>query len=1033
MGSPITRWAQIGGHDARTPAEVPPSAVRPGSRLGIASWVSQNNGVPGVRMWMFGGSTTEGVWGDLWYYEFRSKEEAEAAGRAGGFMGDDLGYWTPVRPAGGEKWPANRTGASTWTIPTLPCDTLAMFGGRNVNYDLARKRAAAAALRGAAAAGRGEDWRRAVQGDDGGYMNDLWLFSTCASASGSGSRWTLVSPTDEATDNDDTGGAARAGDAGGVRGTNRIRLRGNVSAVIGRGWEGVSAGVGAGAGAGAGSATGAGGEPAPREIIPWPTARAGAVTWENHSSGDVFIFGGSSYTGAADGSDDALDELWRFSLDPAVGTAAPGWQLMPNPTSAAPTPAPIAAGGMRGRPGRPAFPVWPPPRSLCRVFLCADGRTWSDPQHNLWLFGGATGDGRLFNDMWRYDGRAWTCEQCAAASAAGASASRPSIDMPGLYEGSFQWPGARVGAAVWRDANGDLLLYGGFGLGHQEPPPLSSLNRYGYLNDMWRFNGSAWAWNGLGSWSNDNTPPTSTWPGARAGMALWSSPDPLMPFTVMYGGANFAPSSLKGSEMIQLDDMWAISALVPPPTPAAADDDSTGPKPKPAPAPEEDDDSGSFSFSPSASVALISSLCAAAFVAGVGYLVVRRRRRRLHRANAAGIERMISKDFEGLGPGAASPLLRSPRHARGSHSRSHSRSTSNSNDRNKPFAALRRGSGRSGGASHSHSHSHSSSEDGGGARQRGWWWRMVPRWAEGDSGGGGGAYGRLRSTSLGGADRTNAAFDETNEEHLAALLGEYGAADLLIPFADVEILRKLAAGGGGNVYLGEMHGVAVVLKEVFSQVVDESYGAAEFWHEAKMLHMLNHPHVVQFLGVTQNGKGDLMLVTEFCARGNFAEVAARREYNPRTQFVKHALQLAKTMRWLHTKDVIHRDLKPQNVLIDANGNLKLCDLGLARVQADQSQGKASVTGGAGSPAYMAPEVMRAPEGSRSKYDGKAADVYSCSMVLVFMWSQAKLYEGMSSFQIISAVSKDGLRPALPRDMPPRLAQLVRCMWDEVPG
>ena len=122
--------------------------------------------------------------------------------------------------------------------------------------------------------------------------------------------------------------------------------------------------------------------------------------------------------------------------------------------------------------------------------------------------------------------------------------------------------------------------------------------------------------------------------------------------------------------------------------------------------------------------------------------------------------------------------------------------------------------------------------------------------------------------NLGSANRSVSSegpLDDTNDMHLSALLGEYGAADLLIPFQEVEIMRKLAAGGGGNVYLGKMSGVAVVLKEVFSQVVDESYGPAEFWHEAKMLHMLNHPHVVQFLGVTQNTKGDLMLQLSYLA------------------------------------------------------------------------------------------------------------------------------------------------------------------------
>ena len=152
-------------------------------------------------------------------------------------------------------------------------------------------------------------------------------------------------------------------------------------------------------------------------------------------------------------------------------------------------------------------------------------------------------------------------------------------------------------------------------------------------------------------------------------------------------------------------------------------------------------------------------------------------------------------------------------------------------------------------------------------------------------------------------------------------------------------------------------------------------------------------------------------------------------------FRTHSLQLAKTMKWLHQKDVIHRDLKPQNVLIDLNGNFKLCDLGLARVQgaAEHGIGKASMTGGGGTPAYMAPEAMRAPENSRASYDGSAADVFSCAMVFFFMWVQEKPYASLSAFQIITAVSKDKLRPEMPRSAPPRLAALICSMWSEEPA
>ena len=128
-----------------------------------------------------------------------------------------------------------------------------------------------------------------------------------------------------------------------------------------------------------------------------------------------------------------------------------------------------------------------------------------------------------------------------------------------------------------------------------------------------------------------------------------------------------------------------------------------------------------------------------------------------------------------------------------------------------------------------------------------------------------------------------------------------------------------------------------------------------------MLHMLNHPHVVQFLGVTQNTKGDLMLLTEFCPQGSFADVIERHEYEPRKQFLRHATQLAKTMRWLHAKDVIHRDLKPGNVLLQTESGVhtpRITDFGFVKVLRGDTDLDLSVTRPGiqlGTPRYMAPE------------------------------------------------------------------------------
>ena len=137
----LTKWTQIGGHDARTPVPVAPSETSPGSRLGIQSWVTYDQG--GTRIWMFGGVATTGVWGDLWYYVFQH--------------GDSKGRWHQVPRPSGSTWPQNRTGASTWTVDSDPCPYLMMFGGTRDQMISS-------------------------------LLDDVWLFNTCNNA------WTQVQP-----------------------------------------------------------------------------------------------------------------------------------------------------------------------------------------------------------------------------------------------------------------------------------------------------------------------------------------------------------------------------------------------------------------------------------------------------------------------------------------------------------------------------------------------------------------------------------------------------------------------------------------------------------------------------------------------------------------------------------------------------------------------------------------------------------------------------------------------------------------------
>ena len=140
----------------------------------------------------------------------------------------------------------------------------------------------------------------------------------------------------------------------------------------------------------------------------------------------------------------------------------------------------------------------------------------------------------------------------------------------------------------------------------------------------------------------------------------------------------------------------------------------------------------------------------------------------------------------------------------------------------------------------------------------------------------------------------------------------------------------------------------------------------------------------------------LLLVIEYCGQGSLGEAIRKGNYDTRADFFRHAVQLAGTLDWLHRKSppIIHRDIKPGNMLLDDRGDLKLCDLGLARaqplesgevsavcvttsllvspcllssflfslsvlfLQGGTSDALATMTGGLGSAPFVPPEIMK---------------------------------------------------------------------------
>ena len=176
-----------------------------------------------------------------------------------------------------------------------------------------------------------------------------------------------------------------------------------------------------------------------------------------------------------------------------------------------------------------------------------------------------------------------------------------------------------------------------------------------------------------------------------------------------------------------------------------------------------------------------------------------------------------------------------------------------------------------------------------------------------------------------------------------------------LPAGKVTIEKYLAEGAFGQVYCGQWDDKRVALKQInlaharknlygtsYKRLYKGSYQEIPIGYEAikeamqwevARLSTANHPNLVQFYGLYQDGnEGDTYMVMEFCEGGTM-QGALKKENVPWSQRWQWALQISEALAYLHQEGVLHRDLKAENILLDKNGKAKLADLGVAQVDA----------------------------------------------------------------------------------------------------
>ncbi|KAL8485081.1 hypothetical protein ACS0TY_027396 [Phlomoides rotata] len=189
--------------------------------------------------------------------------------------------------------------------------------------------------------------------------------------------------------------------------------------------------------------------------------------------------------------------------------------------------------------------------------------------------------------------------------------------------------------------------------------------------------------------------------------------------------------------------------------------------------------------------------------------------------------------------------------------------------------------------------------------------------------------------------------------------------------------RLLGRGSFAKVYLGRLldnNGAEVAVKVIDkAATLDAAMEPLILREVAAMRRLHDHPNILKLHEVMAS-KSKIYLVMELAQGGElFAKLNRCRRFSESTAR-KYFQQVVSALRFCHQNGVFHRDIKPQNLLLDQNGLLKITDFGLSALSDQKRDGL--IYTACGTPAYTAPEVVY-----RKGYDGEKADAWSCGVLL----------------------------------------------------
>ncbi|KAL0478209.1 serine/threonine-protein kinase TIO [Acrasis kona] len=231
----------------------------------------------------------------------------------------------------------------------------------------------------------------------------------------------------------------------------------------------------------------------------------------------------------------------------------------------------------------------------------------------------------------------------------------------------------------------------------------------------------------------------------------------------------------------------------------------------------------------------------------------------------------------------------------------------------------------------------------------------------------------------------------------------------------------IGEGSFGKVYKGRRKytGQTVAIKFIAKKGKNEKE-LTSLRQEINILRKLNHENIILMLDSFETDT-DFCVVMEH-AQGELFEILEDDKKLPEEEVAKIAKQLVRALHYLHSNRIIHRDMKPQNILIGTDGAVKLCDFGFARVMSCNTMVLTSIKG---TPLYMAPELVQEQPYNRT------ADLWSLGVILYELVVGRPPFYTNSFFTLIQYIVKDPVK--FPQSISDDFKDFLRGLLNKVPS